>query len=115
MSVASEMFTLVFLFLLLFYNIQAIDNMCYIVSLKTGHQNIQGGGVSKLKHDDLINKVKSHHIFGTQETKLGKENAAPDIEGYVKYRSDRSKKSKRESGGSLVYIKKITLIHIFTL
>ena len=80
--------------------------MCYIVSLKAGHQNIQGGGANKLKHEDLINKVKNHHIFGIQESKLGEENAAPDIQGYVKFRSDRKKKSKRDYGGSLVYVKK---------
>ena len=80
--------------------------MPHIISLKLGHQNIQGGGTSKLEHDDLKTKIKLHHIFGVQETKLGKDNAAPDIEGYVKYRSDRSKKSIRESGGSLVYVKK---------
>ena len=74
--------------------------------MKAGHQNIQGGGSSKLAHKDLVNKVKAHHLFGAQETKLGKENEAPDIEGYVKFRSDRSKKSKRESGGSLIYVKK---------
>ena len=56
--------------------------MPYIVSLKIGHQNIQGGGINKLNHDDLVEKVKNHHIFGVQETKLGKDNAAPDIDGY---------------------------------
>ena len=80
--------------------------MCYIVSLKTGHQNIQGGGASKLKQNDLVNNVKNHHLFGTQETKIGKDNASPDIEGYVKYRSDKLKKNKHVSGGSLIYVKK---------
>ena len=80
--------------------------MSYILALKAGHQNIQGGGKTKLSHADLINKIKQHHLFGAQETKLGKENAVPDIEGYVKYRSDRSKKGKRESGGSVVFVKK---------
>ena len=71
---------------------ECVIAMCYIVSLKAGHQNIQGGGSSKLAHKDLVNKVKAHHLFGAQETKLGKENEAPDIEGYVKFRSDRSKR-----------------------
>ena len=80
--------------------------MSYILSLKVGHQNIQGGGKNKLCHDDLINKIKDHHIFGTQETKLGKNTAAPDIEGYTKFRSDKIKKGTRESGGSIIYIKR---------
>ena len=83
-----------------------ITYMSYILSLKVGHQNIQGGGKVKLCHDDLIKKVKDHHIFGTQETKLGKNTAAPDIEGYTKFRSDKIKKGAKESGGSVIYIKR---------
>ena len=87
-------------------SITLFELMCYIVSLKAGHQNIQGGGATKLKQNDLINKVKNHHLFGIQESKIGKDNASPDIEGYVKYRSDKLKKNRNVSGGSLVYVKK---------
>ena len=66
--------------------------MSYILALKIGHQNIQGGGKTKLCHDDLVKKVKNHHLFGAQESKLGKNIAAPDIEGYIKFRSDKTKK-----------------------
>ena len=80
--------------------------MSYILALKVGHQNIQGSGKTKLCHNDLIKKVKDHHLFGIQESKLGKNNAAPDIEGYTKFRSDKKKKGARESGGSIIYVKR---------
>ena len=74
--------------------------------MKIGHQNIQGGGKNKLCHNDLVKKVKNHHLFGVQESKLGKNTAAPDIEGYIKFRSDKAKKGAKESGGSIIYVKR---------
>ena len=80
----------------------------YTVALKIGHQNIYGGGKIKLEHEDLINKVLSHHIFGVQETWLGKDDPCPDIRGYSIFRSERKKhiKGLRNSGGSAIYVKR---------
>ena len=80
--------------------------MPHTIALKIGHQNIHGNGELKLSHDDLVTKIKLHHIFGCQETKLGKNSPCPDIEGYTKFRSERKKKAKRIAGGAVLYIKK---------
>ena len=80
----------------------------YTVALKIDHQNIYGGGKIKLEHEDLINKVLSHHIFWVQETWLGKNDPCPDIRGYSIFRSERKKhiKGLRNSGGSVIYVKR---------
>ena len=80
--------------------------MPHLIALKIGHQNIHGNGELKLTHSDLVDKIKSHHIFGVQESKLGKNTPCPDVEGYTKFRSERKKKAKRISGGSVLYVKK---------
>ena len=71
--------------------------MPYTFALKIGHQNIHGGGKSKLENDELINKITKHYIFGCQETWLGKDDACPDIRGYSTVRSERKKNLFRMS------------------
>ena len=80
----------------------------YTVALKIGHQNIHGNGKLKLEHNDLVDKILNHHIFGIQESWLNKDDACPDIKGYSIFRSERKKHIRgiRNSGGSIIYVKR---------
>ena len=81
------------------------------IALKIGHQNIHGNGKVKLEHQDLIDKIQDHHIYGCQETWLSKEDQCPDINGYSLFRSERKKhvRAFRNSGGSVIYVKRSIL------